>query len=622
MNKKQNFFIFSSLLCFLILTSLFLTGFLSQTNLKLTDQLYGSNKYIQDIVIIAIDDKSLEEIGTWPWSRNNFTLLLTKLNDSKLVIFDISFFRETPEDIDFAKQILTLPSKPIMSFEYLKIIDNKGVDPIYPTNKLLNVSLTGYVNIFTDIDGTIRKLPLKLSNQSALSIKAYNQITNLNIDKEELNINFIGPPNTFKYYSFIDVLNQNISFRNKIVFIGASSPTLNDNHFVPTSNGIPMPGVEIHANALNTLLTKTHIEHTSYLTTIFLILLTIIFISTTLYLTKIKTTIILSILSIVLYFFISISLFSKGLILNLVYVPLTIILTLSTQTLILHSLEKKHKQELISAFQKYVSKEIVNQIVKNPDKIKFGGEKRNLTILFTDIRGFTSISEKLSPEELVNLLNNYLSQMTNVILKNKGLVDKFIGDAIMALWGTPLDNPNSEEDACITALEMIQELNKFNKTQKNKLNIGIGINSGDVIVGNLGSNERFDYTAIGDDVNTASRYESLTKYYGVNILVGEKTHNKVKTKFLFRELDLVAVKGKSKFTKIFQLLEKTKENEELVEKFSEAIEKYRTQKWNEAINSFQNINDEPSKLFIERCKNFQKTPPPCTWKGEHIMESK
>ena len=634
-NKRVFIIISIALIIFIFCSSLFLLGFFQNVNQKLSDNLYGQSTHLDNIIIIAIDDESLEQIGIWPWNRNNFSLLLNQLTDAQVIAFDISFFKDAEGDEQFQQSLKQLNEKNIplvFGFEYLKLkqIDNqiKGFEPSHTISKFTNNNSQGYVNVLSDDDGLIRKIPLNLSNEnySALSAEVYKIIKGFDHKRITLNINYVGPANTFKYYSFKDVIAQKYSsdeFKNKIVFIGASAQTLNDNHFVPTSKGMAMPGVEIHANALNTMLTKTYIETEAPIYVVFSILVSTILIALLIMYFKPKITIISSIIFLIIYFFLAINLFSQGIILNLIYVPITIIISIISFNLIAYIFEKQHKQQVIGAFEKYVSKDVVKEIIQNPTQIKFGGEKKKLTILFTDIRDFTSISESMTPEDLVKMLNDYLSSMTNIIMENRGLVDKFIGDAIMAFWGAPLDNSNSEKDACITALAMTESLHDFNKTKNLNIKIGIGINSGEAVVGNLGSKQRFDYTAIGDDVNTASRYEGLTKQYGIGILVGEKTYERVKNEFLFREVDFVAVKGKKKFTKIYELLKENSQNKKLVKEFSTALEEYRKQNWDEAKKLFEKIEEDmPSEIFMHRCDEFKENPPGKDWKGEYIFKTK
>jgi adenylate cyclase len=273
-------------------------------------------------------------------------------------------------------------------------------------------------------------------------------------------------------------------------------------------------------------------------------------------------------------------------------------------------------------------------MLKDPTKLKLGGDKKDLTVLFSDIRGFTSISEKLPPEELVRLLNEYLTAMTNVVFKYEGLLDKYMGDAIMAVFGAPLDQPDHPQRACWTALNMMSELhrlqNKWQEEGRPALNIGIGINTGDMVVGNMGSEMRFDYTVMGDMVNLGSRLEGINKEYGSNIIISEFTYKAVKEIMCCRELDSVRVKGKKLPVKIYELLGKKKDENkwnDFIAGFEKGLALYRAAKWDEAISSFQKVlairaEDEASRIYIERCKNLKEEPPAQPWDGVFTMKTK
>jgi adenylate cyclase len=309
----------------------------------------------------------------------------------------------------------------------------------------------------------------------------------------------------------------------------------------------------------------------------------------------------------------------------LVYIILVVIFYLT---------EEKSRKWITSIFGKYVSPIVIENLIKNPAGIKLGGEKRNITLFFSDIRGFTLLSEKLAPEDLVSLLNEYLTEMTSIIIKDQGLVDKYMGDAIMAFWGAPLDQPDHAELACLSSLEMIDKLRELNKKWKMEgipsFKIGVGLNSGDAIVGNMGSNKRFDYTAMGDNVNLASRLEGLNKIYGTNIIISENTHKIIKDKFETRKLDVVKVKGKKKPILIYELISNNekikKKHKEFVNRFESSLELYFKRKWGEANKSFQKtleiMDDDASHIFISRCQKFIKTPPPNDWDGSWEMETK
>jgi adenylate cyclase len=245
---------------------------------------------------------------------------------------------------------------------------------------------------------------------------------------------------------------------------------------------------------------------------------------------------------------------------KLLYPLFTIALVYIGLVVVYYRTEEKSRKWITSVFGKYVSPVVIDTLIKNPDKLNLGGEKRNITIFFSDIRGFTPISEKLQPEELVHLLNEYLTEMTSIIMDGQGLVDKYMGDAIMAFWGAPIEQPNHAELACESSLKMVDKLRELQKKWKKEgipsFDIGIGLNSGEAIVGNMGSKSRFDYTAMGDNVNIASRLEGLNKKYDTNIIISENTYKLVKDKFKTKKIDTVKVKGKEKSIIIYELLSK------------------------------------------------------------------
>jgi class 3 adenylate cyclase len=295
----------------------------------------------------------------------------------------------------------------------------------------------------------------------------------------------------------------------------------------------------------------------------------------------------------------------------------------------------------IEAIDKFVPKEFIKRIAPDGlEFLKFGKADTDfISILFCDIRSFTSLSEKMSPQELVDFLNDFFKRMTEPISNNKGFVDKFIGDGVMALFSIP-EEPNAADalNSVIAAISMQQQIDSFNKDNKmaeeKRLRIGIGIHSGPVIIGTVGSEERMESTVTGDTVNLASRLEGLTKFYRSKILISQSTYEFIdsESSFEFRELDLVKVKGKDKPVTIFEVCNSDPEpiREQKLgsrEKFAEALKDYRSQKWTAAMTKFKNClkecpDDGASELHLERCKSFKKTPPPKDWKGEQVFTQK
>ena len=398
----------------------------------------------------------------------------------------------------------------------------------------------------------------------------------------------------------------------------------------PSSKGEPMAGIEVHANILQTMILNNNLKTPSELTGNLIILFIILLSSLLFYFLRIwKTVITLTILAIG-YIFIAILSFEKNLILNLVYPILAILISSVIYIIYYYLTEEKKKNEIKNAFGKYVSPVLIEELINSPEKLKLGGEKRDITILFSDIAGFTSISEKLTPEELVKLLNEYLTEMTNIILKNNGLVDKYMGDAIMCFWGAPLDNKNHTRDAAATAIEMQKKLNELRPIWGEKYGVEvyarIGINTAPCVVGNMGSSDRFDYTAMGDGVNLASRLESINKAYKTDIMISEFLAEQIKEEFQIREIDTVRVKGKKKGVKIYELVgykkNINKKQAEKIKQFENALELYKKQQFQEAKKIFEKINDNQSKIYIERINEFISNPPGKDWDGIYTMKSK
>jgi len=296
-------------------------------------------------------------------------------------------------------------------------------------------------------------------------------------------------------------------------------------------------------------------------------------------------------------------------------------------------LAKNSEERIRHIFQKYVPAEIIDEVLRTKGEQLLVGKKQVATILFSDIRSFTTISEKLSAEELVKSLNTYFNIMVNVIIEHKGTIDKFIGDAIMAIFGAPVKHEDDPLEAVLTGLNMIKNLHSFNKKQialnRPPFKIGVGINTGEVVVGNIGSTQKLDYTCIGDAVNLASRLEGLTKMYGIPIIISQFTYEETKTQIDARELDSVRVKGKLKPVKIYQPLDDdiNSEEKEAYLLFNEGINLYRNRDFQKALNIFKNTysllkNDVPSSLYIDRCNELIKNPPGDNWDGVYIAKTK
>ena len=296
-------------------------------------------------------------------------------------------------------------------------------------------------------------------------------------------------------------------------------------------------------------------------------------------------------------------------------------------------LEAGEKRWLRQAFKRYISPVLVESIIAHPERLELGGEEVEATVIFADLEGFTSLSEGMPPHDLVLLLNAYFTPMTRIILAHQGTMDKYIGDAIMALWGAPVHLPGHARLACEAALEMQAAMSSLQQEWQAQgwppLKARLGIHSGPVIAGNIGSRELFNYTAIGDTVNLASRLEGVNKVYGTSILLSDSTCRQVKEAMLVREVDLIQVKGREQPVAIYELLGRREQGirPEWLEIFAAGREAYQRREWDEAQGHFQAVlrlkpEDRVAAVFLARCRHFQEQPPPPDWQGVYILESK
>lgn len=296
--------------------------------------------------------------------------------------------------------------------------------------------------------------------------------------------------------------------------------------------------------------------------------------------------------------------------------------------------EERKKRELKSTFSKYVSPAVVDELLKDAENLKLGGKRQRMTVFFSDVRGFTTISEKLTPEELSRVLNLYLTPMTEIVFKNNGTLDKYMGDAIMAFFGAPVLHPNHAKEACRCALESIVKLKELQKEFADQnlpnIDIGIGLNTGDMSVGNMGSNIVQNYTVMGDSVNLGSRLEGINKEYGTRIIISEFTYADVKNDFSAREVDRVKVKGKNEPVRIFELLKEGPlegDQKQMVEYFNQGYEQYHLKNFAASKEFFEKTltivsDDKVSKLYVERCEDYIQEPPDANWDGVFVMKTK
>lgn len=425
------------------------------------------------------------------------------------------------------------------------------------------------------------------------------------------------------------------TFKDKIIFIAGTAPGLYD--IRPNPFNQKDGGVHIHATILNNLLNDDYYinKNKIYIVIPIIIILSVI---TSIIGVRFKIAIGISMtLSIFLLYsiFVLILFLYFNEIFNYSAPSIAVISSFIIGTVLSYIQEAKEKKFVKNAFGQYLSTEVIKQLIKNPEKLSLGGERKYMTAFFSDVQGFSSVSESISPEALVQLLNDYLSQMCNIISKYDGTVDKFEGDAIIAFWGAPLDQKDHAIRACESAVDMqikmIEMRRRWAEEGKHQLKMRIGLNSGTMVVGNMGSNERMDYTMMGDAVNLASRLEGANKFYGTYSMISEFAYELVKDLFVVRELDDIRVIGKNEAVKIYELIGRNNEVSDIILKainiFNEALILYREKEFRQAIGVFNKVcekipDDPPSVTYIRRCKQYILNTPPNNWDGVFNLTSK
>jgi adenylate cyclase len=721
------------------------------------------------IVIVAVDQRSQEVFGKWPFSRKYFGQMLDALHEdgAKVAAFDITFdkpdlsaapiralwtrlerdkkaghppdakleaqvvelAREFDSDAQFAAALRRFGPVVLGNF-FLEPQEVRGIDPRvldkyaemvqwYALNRaalnattgkadfaaLLNSyqaegtlyaatvanipelappennekTAIGFFNISSDADGVLRRsllvLPFGRSNDpddidlyGSLEVQTLRLYMGLKTDQVTVKygpagiaslqlgdkltvqpdyvgrmmINYRGPRGTYPYYSLADVVQRKFApgaFKDKIVLVGASATGIGDLR-TPPYGGIDYPGMEVHANVIDNMLNNGFLVRGPHqiLWDIGLILAFGLPLGFGLVLVSPRW--IWFGLGLLIPFTALVYVaFLQGWWLNFALPASTLSANVMLVSLYRALVEEKEKRRVRSAFGQYLSPEVIRRLLVNPQLVE--PRKTEITVMFSDIRGFTTISEKLDAQELALFLNGYLSDMTRIVFDTNGTLDKYIGDAVMAFWGAPYEEPKHAVQACSAAIEMMKRVrelqNKWAAEGKPLLDIGIGLNSGVASVGNMGSALRYGYTALGDAVNLSSRLEGLNKDYGTHIILNESTYAAAKDAgFLFRELDLIRVKGKLQPVTIYELFGRRRELEQdgsLVEtearfqQFDEARKLYRQRRWDEAWQKFQAIldrwpNDGPSIAYCKRCQEYLSEAPLPEWDGVFTMTHK
>jgi len=579
-------------------------------------------------------------------------------------VLSIGFLPRKQTENTLPQPLLTLTSQERLE---LDIISAEGYISNIPLLQQASKG-AGFINVFPDSDGIVRRTPLimeynggvypSLALQSVLSFLGENitlvtptydktkKLEGIAIgtriiptdDKGQVLIPFIGRSYTFPFFSATDVLHGRIpdnALLGKILFVGTSATGMGD--LQATSIESPFPGVEIQATLVNGMLTNNFsfipawtLGANLFLTVLFGLITAFLFP----YLGPRTLGSFIILLPPALLMINNWIWEQTGLILSLL-VPVILVLIIAIANMIYGYLFETRKREQIkSMFGQYVPEKHIDEMIRSGSSFALHGEDRDMSVLFADIRSFTTISEGLTAADLVEMLNTFFTPMTEIIFTHRGTIDKYVGDMIMAFWGAPLKDKNHARHAIESALEMQEKVKEMRPLLAEhkwpEINIGIGINSGIMSVGDMGSRFRRNYTVLGDSVNLGSRAEGLSKFYGVDIIVTENTHQN-QTKFAFRLLDKVRVKGKKLGVAIYEVICKLPEaSPELIkelEEYHKAMDLYFLQKWDEALALMHQLHEKnPEKkiyhLYVDRIKEFKEHPPAADWDGVYVHTSK
>lgn len=679
-----------------------------------------------NVVIVDIDEKSLKELGQWPWQRYKVAKILDNLTAAGVgvvgldIVFaepDNSSPRKVFKELGEEKVALSLPdydevlAKAIAESPtiagYVFALENDGMKPsrgakisaifiekakpdidymISPYRAILNLPViqencysSAYFNTIPDDSGLVRSIPLVMRYKGTVypalaleMVRAALQTKKVFINYEEgsiasvklgdlliptdrygrLFVNYRGGGRTFKYLSAVDIYENRFNkadIEGKFVLVGTSAAGLLDLRATPFDSAYP--GVEVHANAIDNILAGDFVSKPSWaegadiltIAAIVILLSVILAISS-----AVVSFLALAVTSGFVGWFLYYMLIFKGVVLNILFPFSAIILTFIVVMALNYFLEGRQKELVKKKFAAKVSPAVMEDLLKNVESDVFAAHEREITVFFSDVRNFTNISESLhDPSVLIQLMNTYMDPMTDIVIKSGGTVDKFIGDAIMAYWNAPgdvPDHPDKAVTATLTQLHSLRELNakirqdlRFANMVKmsdengvEPIDIGIGLNTGVAIVGEMGSSNRSDYTVIGDPINLGARLESLCKYYNSKCNISSFVKVRLPAdKYIFRFLDLVTVKGKKEPVEIWQIHDFTNGMDgyflfkvpreriyEELQHYHYAIELYKAQKFEQALDIFKEINgweDKTNKyiynIYIERCEHYIKEPP-------------
>ena len=684
----------------------------------------GPREATAEVVIVAIDDRSIEQVGRWPWPRPTQAELLRVISSGapSVVAFDIVQSESTtsvdpdavisrlaglePSTLSIVERALASQSRPdeslaaalresgrsilgyYLDFESEVEIAEPASTPVdtfslvrqavqdlstrvpSAARAVVNLALfrdaamgQGFFNVLPDrADGMVRRIPLviRIASEHAVPLalsaaRAHlgNPSTTLSFaefgvsevrlgdiaiptaEDGQLMLNYRGRGKTFAHYAAADLLSgatDPSALRDKIVLVGVTATGVADMRVTPFDGFYP--GVEVHATAIDNILRRDFVWQPKWLVVseIAAIVFGGMFLGLALGRFRGWWSAFMAAGLVLAYLYGSQWAFeTQGYVFSVLY-PLfafgAIFGTVNIQHYIAEERERRRTRRMLEL---YLSPSMAEFVSERPERLNLGGDRREMTVLFSDIRGFTAISEQMSPEALVECLNAYLGRMTDAVFASGGMLDKYIGDAVMAVWGAPLPTQDHERQAIDTALAMLEALDDFNREAAERgwpaLRMGVGINTGEMVFGNMGSLHHMSLTVMGDEVNIAARLEGLTSLYGAPIIVSESTLAGAGNGIHAREIDLVKVKGKGRAVRIFEVYDPARMNAEYVDAYAVGLAAYKGRDWLLAGECFDRAlsakpGDAAAVLFMERCAQYEISPPDPDWDGATILTKK
>jgi adenylate cyclase len=675
----------------LLLAALTLTPLFSTFELKAYDllsRLCNPDKGHQDIVVVQVDQSSLDSLAaegvTWPWPRQVYAPLFERLAQADAVFVDIIFSEPSSygnEDDGILAASLAHSGNvflPVFATANKRTIDAAGqefldrlkISGVQAPSASLPFAITpiapfasaahggGNVMIKPDRDGVYRRLPLlyqaagrtlphfvlgHLLEQQVITVRQgvlHRKGVPLPLDNGALLVRFPRGAQPYETIPAMDLISEAGAarfpaswFKGKKVFLGLTAAGLYD--LKPTAVSAVTSGVMVHAATLDALLHGGYLERVpAAAVVLFMAVIVAVVCGFVLTHTSMLANLALLLAIALAAFGLPALLFIQGWYLALIPSLAALVSSFAVASIYSYATEGRERRFVRRAFSQYMDETIVAHLLKNPDLIKPGGQRRRVTVFFADIAGFTSIAEKFPPEETALMLHDVLNAVSEEVIRHHGVIDKYIGDCVMAFWGAPLDSPDAAGNACRAALASLEALERVNLNFKARglgaISMRVGLHTGDVIVGNLGSDRLFDYTVVGDTVNLASRLESANKYFSTGIMLSEDTLLGAGDGFVVRELGLIAVKGKVQPVKIYELLAETgRAPAELLlwaSEYRRAMELFHRREWQSAQELFESLlmqrpQDAPAARYRDWCRDcLTSSPLTDDWNVIHMKE--